>query len=113
MDATTFPISLTYHIVFCILACIFFVIQYVRTKKSYQLLLAVGIPASLCIYIAPESSSLFNTVGVFEAVLLVGTAVFAVVEKVRRKQEKEDTTPLPEIPSDAAESDENGDSTKA
>lgn len=97
MDATTFPISLTYHIVFCAVACIFFVIQYVRTKKSYQLLLAIGIPASLFIYIKPDNSSLFYTVGVFETIILIGALIFAIIERNRRKQEIEDTTPLPDI----------------
>ena len=90
MDATTFPISLTYHIVFCAVACIFFVIQYVRTKKSYQLLLAIGIPASLFIYIKPDNSSLFYTVGVFETIILIGALIFAIIERNRRKQEIED-----------------------
>lgn len=102
MNATTFPISLTWHVVFCALACIFFVVQYVRTKKSYQLILAIGIPASLIIYISPENSSLFISVGIFEAILLAGAVVFAFLERSRRKQEKEDTTPLPEIEDDSA-----------
>lgn len=96
MSAATFPISMTWHLGFCAIACIFFVVQYVRTKKSYQLLLAIGIPASLAIYISPDNTSLFYTVGVFEAVLLAGAVVFAFLERNRRKQEKEDTTPLPE-----------------
>lgn len=96
MDATTFPISFTWHLVFSILACVFFIVQYVRSKKSYQLLIAIGIPASLCIYIQPENSSLFYTVGVFEAVLFAGVIAFAFLERTHRKQEIADTTPLPE-----------------
>lgn len=107
MDATTFPISLTYHIVFCAVACIFFVVQYVRTKKSYQLLLAIGIPASLFIYIQPDNSSLFYTVGVFETIILIGALIFAVIERKRRKQEIEDTTPLPDITDNNAADTEN------
>jgi hypothetical protein len=109
MDATTFPIPLTYHVIFCAAACIFFIVQYVRTKKSYQLLLAIGIPASLCIYINPENSSLFYSVGVFEAVLLVGAIIFAFIERTRRKQEIEDTTPLPEEKTSAVSSAEKSD----
>ena len=108
MDATTFPISMTWHMTFCALACIFFIIQYVRTKKSYQLLMAVAIPASLCIYICPENTSLFHAVGVFEAVVLVGAIVFAFIERSRRKQETEDTEPLPEeAAAEKAVSDKN------
>lgn len=109
MDATTFPIPLTYHVIFCAAACIFFIVQYVRTKKSYQLLLAIGIPASLCIYISPENSSLFYSVGVFEAVLLIGTIIFAFIERTRRKQEIEDTAPLPEENKTDVQSSEKSD----
>lgn len=106
MDATTFPISLTWHLVFSVLACVFFIVQYVRTKKSFQLLLAIGIPASLCIYIQPENSSLFYAVGSFEAVLLIGAVVFAFIERSHRKQEIADTQPLPEIDAPAEDKTE-------
>lgn len=106
MDATTFPISLTWHLVFSVLACVFFLVQYVRTKKSFQLLLAIGIPASLCIYIQPENSSLFYAVGSFEAVLLIGAVVFAFIERSHRKQEIADTQPLPEIDAPAEDKTE-------
>ncbi len=88
MDATTFPISFTWHLVFAILACVFFIVQYVRTQKSYRLLLAIGIPASLCIYIQPDNHSLFAAVGAFEGVLLLGAIVFAILEKRERKLDK-------------------------
>lgn len=109
MNAVTFPISMTWHLCFCALACIFFVVQYVRTKKSYQLLLAIGIPASLIIYISPENTSLYYTVGVFEVVLLAGAIVFAFLEKSRRKQEAEDTTPLPDVKLDKTDNADNAD----
>ncbi len=88
MDATTFPISFTWHLVFAILACVFFIVQYVRTQKSYRLLLAIGIPASLCIYIQPHNHSLFAAVGAFEGVLLLGAIVFAILEKRERKLDR-------------------------
>ncbi len=107
MDATTFPISFTYHLVFTIVACIFFIVQYVRTQKSYRLLMAIGIPASLCIYIQPENHSLFAAVGAFEAVLLIGAVVFAIIEKKERKQDAEAKQPLPDIETPAAPKTEN------
>lgn len=110
MDATTFPIPITSHIIFCAIACVFFIIQYVRTKKSYQLLVAIGIPASLFIYICPENSSLFYAVGAFEAVLLIGAVVFAFIERSRRRQEIEDTTPLDEEVTASCQMPENSDS---
>ncbi len=104
MDATTFPIPFGWHVTFCILACVFFLIQYVRQKKSYQLLLAVAIPASLCIYIQPTNDSVFYMVGTFELVVLLGAVVFAIVESRHRKEEIADTTPLPKQTENPAES---------
>ena len=45
MDASTFPISLTYHLVFALIAGIFFLVQFIRLRRPYQLLLAIGISA--------------------------------------------------------------------
>ena len=54
MDASTFPISFTYHLIFCLIAGAFFVVQFIRLRRPYQLLLAVGIVASLLIYVGGE-----------------------------------------------------------
>ena len=53
MDATTFPLPLAYHIVLCVLGCVFFLAQFIRLKKPYQLMMAIAMPASLLIYIQP------------------------------------------------------------
>ena len=73
MDASTFPISFTYHLIFCLIAGAFFVVQFIRLRRPYQLLLAVGIVASLLIYVGGEHNKVwFHTVGIFELVLLLG-----------------------------------------
>ena len=33
MDASTFPISLTYHLVFALIAGIFFLVQFIRLRR--------------------------------------------------------------------------------
>ena len=73
MDASTFPISLTYHLVFALIAGIFFLVQFIRLRRPYQLLLAIGILASLLIHVGdPHNKVWFNTIGLFELVILVG-----------------------------------------
>lgn len=87
MDASTFPISFTYHLIFCIVAGVFFLIQFIRLRRPYQLILAVAIPASLLIYVGdPSNKTWFHTVGMFEVVLLLGTVVFSIVERARTKK---------------------------
>ena len=64
MDASTFPISLTYHLVFALIAGIFFLVQFIRLRRPYQLLLAIGILASLLIHVGdPHNKVWFNTIG--------------------------------------------------
>lgn len=61
MDASTFPISLTYHLVFALIAGIFFLVQFIRLRRPYQLLLAIGILASLLIHVGdPHNKVWFN-----------------------------------------------------
>lgn len=87
MDASTFPISFTYHLIFCIVAGLFFLIQFIRLRRPYQLILAVAIPASLLIYVGdPSNKTWFHTVGMFEVVLLLGAVVFSIVERARTKK---------------------------
>lgn len=79
MDASTFPISFTYHLIFCLIAGAFFVVQFIRLRRPYQLLLAVGIVASLLIYVGGEHNKVwFHTVGIFELVLLLGAIVLSI-----------------------------------
>ena len=47
MEKTLFPISMEKHIVFCAIAAVFFLLQFIRTKRIYQLILAIAVPVSL------------------------------------------------------------------
>ena len=87
MDASTCPISFTYHLIFCLIAGAFFVVQFIRLRRPYQLLLAVGIVASLLIYVGGEHNKVwFHTVGIFELVLLLGAIVLSIIARKKEKQ---------------------------
>ena len=88
MDATTFPLPLAYHIVLCVLGCVFFLAQFIRLKKPYQLMLAIAMPASLLIYIQPESRTLFYTIGLLIALDLLLALVISLIQRFRHPQEK-------------------------
>ena len=83
MDATTFPLPLAYHIVLCVLGCVFFLAQFIRLKKPYQLMMA-----SLLIYIQPESRTLFYTIGLLVALDLLLALVISLIQRFRHPQEK-------------------------
>lgn len=87
-DVSLFPISFTKHMVFTCIATVFFVLQFLRTKRWYQLVLAVAVPISLLIYAAPENTVLFYTVGILEAVLLCGALALSIVQsRLEKKKE--------------------------
>ncbi|MEE0022136.1 hypothetical protein [Ruminococcus sp.] len=86
MDATTFPISFAYHLIFCLAAGIFFIVQYARLRRPYQLIFAIGMLGSLAIYLDTSSKALFHTVGVFELVLLIGAIAFSISDRVKRRK---------------------------
>lgn len=88
MDATTFPLPLAYHIVLCVLGCVFFLAQFIRLKKPYQLMMAIAMPASLLIYIQPESRTLFYTIGLLVALDLLLALVIGLIQRFRHPQEK-------------------------
>lgn len=92
MDISIFPIGESKHVVFCVIACIFFILQFIRTKHWNQLIMAVAVPLSLLVYINPESKTLFRAVGIAEAVLLLAALIVSIVqghrEAVKEKAEK-------------------------
>lgn len=82
MDATTFPLPLPYHIVLCVLGCVFFLAQFIRLKKPYQLMMAAAMPASLLIYIQPENNTLFYTVGLLIGLDMLLALVISIVLRI-------------------------------
>ena len=51
MESTVFPLPFQSHLIFCVIATIFFVIQFIRMRRMYQLVFAVAVPATLLLYI--------------------------------------------------------------
>ena len=86
MEKTLFPITMDKHIVFCAVAAVFFLLQVIRTKRIYQLILTIAVPLSLLIYIAPENETLFYGVGIAEAVLLALAFILNIVQNARDKK---------------------------
>ena len=68
--------------------CVFFLAQFIRLKKPYQLMMAIAMPASLLIYIQPESRTLFYTIGLLVALDLLLALVISLIQRFRHPQEK-------------------------
>lgn len=83
MDPNMFPITQDKHIVFVIIATILFLLQFIRTKRWYQLVMVIAIPASLLIYLQPENKTLYFATGILEAVLLVLALFLNIVQSIK------------------------------
>ena len=83
MEPTIFPIGQDKHLIFCILATLLFVLQFARTKRWYQLVMAIAIPASMLIYVQPENKTIYYAVGILEAVLLLLAMVLNIVQSAK------------------------------
>ncbi len=86
LQPTLFPFPFKAHLVFCIAALLLFVFQYIKDKKTYQLIFAVAVPASLLLWLS-ESRTLFYAVGVMEGVLLFAALVTAIIFRDKSKSE--------------------------
>lgn len=84
MDASIFPLTFEKHILFGILACLFFLLQFWRTRNWYELVLAAAMPLSLLIYVS-EEKAWFYSIGILEGLLLIAAFVLAQWQARRRK----------------------------
>ena len=80
LELNVFPIGTTKHIAFCIAATLFFLLQFTRTKRWYQLILAVAIPLSLLVYVNPDNETFFYGIGILEACLLLLALILNIVQ---------------------------------
>lgn len=88
MDTSLFPIGMEKHIIFAVVAGIFFLLQFFRTKYWYELILAVAVPFSLLVYVNKTSTVWFYAVGIIEAALLLfALLTYAVQYRKIKKQE--------------------------
>jgi len=87
----TFPLDQSKHIIFCIIAAVFFIAQFFRQGFKYQLITAAAVLVTLLLYVNP-SSAWRNIIGITEAVLVLMIFVVMAIEKKKvAKKEKEET----------------------
>lgn len=94
MENPIFPIALNKHIIFCVIAVVFFLFQYIRQKNRYQLALAIAIPATLLVYVS-DNKTWFSAIGIFELVMLILSAVLYFLDRRRAKTQQTESAPAP------------------
>lgn len=103
MNMNTFPLTFQQHLIFCIVAVLFLVLQFVRQRYWYQLVIAGAIAGSLLIYVN-ENTGWFYSVGVAELLLmLVAIVLYVVQSKIIAKAEAQEDTSAETVDEDDAE----------
>lgn len=99
-----FPFPFGLHIVFAIIALVFFVYRFFTDKKPFQLIFAIAVPFSLTLWLS-DSRTWFYTVGAIELVFIAAAAVTALIFRNKTEDETSD-----EEKTDAAEASDNSES---
>lgn len=86
MESTVFPLPFQSHLIFCVIATIFFVIQFIRLRRTYQLVFAVAIPATMLLYVS-ESRTWFYGIGVFELAMLILAVIMVCIDHAKAKKD--------------------------
>ncbi len=78
-----FPLDFWPHVIFCVVGALFFIFQFIRQKKAYQITTAVAIAATLLLYVG-DYEIMRPAVGVIELVLIV--LIFVLMFLASRKE---------------------------
>lgn len=81
-----FPFPFTFHLVFSIIALVFFVFRFAKEKKPYQLIFAIAVPLSMIVWMS-DRKNLFYLTGAIELVLIIAAFVSSIVCKPKTAAE--------------------------
>ncbi|MDE5648993.1 MAG: hypothetical protein K2I33_03720 [Oscillospiraceae bacterium] len=84
MNNNIFPLPFSVHLVFSCIAFLFFIFQFTRVKRKYQLIMAVAVPATLLLYVN-SSKTWFYILGIAEFILMIAALITAIIEKRKEK----------------------------
>lgn len=90
MSGNIFPLPFSTHLIFVAVAFVFFLIQFIRTKKKYEIVMAAAAAVTMLIY-AKDTKMWFYSIGLIEMGLLLIALVLSIVEKKSRKELAEET----------------------
>lgn len=85
MSGNIFPLPFSTHLIFVAVAFVFFLIQFIRTKYKYEIVMAAAVAITMLIYVK-DTKMWFYSIGIIEFGLLLIALVSAIVEKRSRKE---------------------------
>lgn len=79
-DPGLFPFPYGIHLMFSLVAVVFFGYRFYTQKRPFQLIMALAIPLSLVLWLS-ESKPFFYTIGIIELVLILAAVVTSFIFK--------------------------------
>lgn len=96
-----FPLAFTPHLIFCIFGALFFVFQYARQRKAYQITTAIAIAATLLLYVG-DYTVMRPAVGIIELVLVILIFVLMFLASKKEKALEQSKAEAAALESEAA-----------
>lgn len=89
---TIFPFPFPFHLVFAAIGFVFFILSFIKFRKPYQLLFAIGIPFSLLLWAAEDNRNLYYGIGIVELIIILSALVTSIVFKPKKEEKAETAT---------------------
>ena len=80
-----FPFPFPMHLIFSIIALLFFIFRFSSEKQPYQLIMAIAVPFSLIIWVADTNRFMFYFMGAVELILLAVALVTSIIGAKKQK----------------------------
>ncbi|MDE6776158.1 MAG: hypothetical protein K2J37_07700 [Ruminococcus sp.] len=93
-----FPFPLHMHLIFAVIAAVFFIYRFITDRRLFQLIMAIAVPFSLTLWIF-ENRTWFYAVGIIELILVLIAFISSFIDG-RNNDETEDNSEINETASD-------------
>lgn len=84
---TIFPFPFSFHLAFAVIGFVFFIISFLKFKRPYQLLFAIGIPFSLLLWAADGNRNLYYGIGIVELIIILGALITSIIFKPKNEEQ--------------------------
>jgi MFS-type transporter involved in bile tolerance (Atg22 family) len=84
---TLVPFGTSFHLAFCVIAVVFFVLRFAKQRKPFQLIFAVAVAATSLLQISSDRS-FFYIVGLFELFCMIAAIVSTIIYNSKHKETK-------------------------
>ncbi len=85
MDENLFPLPFNLHLALICISFVFFIFQFTRKKRTYQIIMAISFPATLLLYFNTSNTWRY-CIGILELGLFIAAIVSVIADKIKKKK---------------------------